>query len=172
MRHNIHILWSPGTRFYRPQGKVIFSQVSVCPQGGGGREVCVQGDLCPEGSLPRGVSVQGESVQEETVQGVSVQWGLSRGAVVSTHPTGMHSCYTFGQVREWFRSMKTIPVTSTLTLGTTLSLYWESNPGHMHNSAKCWPLNYGAHTRVRQVVKESIINQLKPPHPRLPNVHC
>ena len=30
--------------------KVMFSQVFVCPQGGGG--------LCPEGSLPRGVSVR------------------------------------------------------------------------------------------------------------------
>ena len=44
---------------YRPQTKftkVMFSQVSVCPQGGGL-------SLCPGGSLSRGVSVQGVSVQ-------------------------------------------------------------------------------------------------------------
>ena len=38
--------------------KVMFSQVSVCPQGG----VSVQGGLCPGGSLFRGVSLQGRSL--------------------------------------------------------------------------------------------------------------
>ena len=65
--------------------KVMFSQVLVCPRGGG---VFVQGGLCPGGCLYRGslVSFQGVSVQGNVfVQGclcpggVSVQRGVCLG---------------------------------------------------------------------------------------------
>ena len=52
---------------YRPQtkfAKVMFSQVFVCPKGGGVSVVSVQGGLCPGRSLSGvffgGVSVQGD----------------------------------------------------------------------------------------------------------------
>ena len=76
--------------FYRPQtkfAKVMFSQMSVCPQGGlCPGEVSVQGGLCWErvlclgGLCPRGVS----------------GWVFVRGGGLragGTHPTGMHSCF-------------------------------------------------------------------------------
>ena len=57
----------------------MFSQVSVCPQGG----VSVQGGLCPGGSLSRGVSVQGGLSPGE----VSVWEGsLSRRGSLSGRP--------------------------------------------------------------------------------------
>ena len=61
--------------FYRPQtkfAKAMFSQVSVCPQGG----------LCPGGSLSGGLC-PGVSVRETPL--VQLRAG-------STHPTGIHSC--------------------------------------------------------------------------------
>ena len=92
----------------------MFSQVSVCPQGGLGLcpgEVSVQGVgvsvqgvgvLCSEGgeSLSRGVSVHGVPVQKGVSVhggGVSVWGGLGHGdppvrqRAGGTHPTGMHS---------------------------------------------------------------------------------
>ena len=89
------------TVYYQPQtkfSKVMFSQVFVCPLGGGGVSVqgegSLSGGLCPGGSLsrglyPRGVSVQGVSIQGglcprgSLSKGVSVQGGLcSRGVSV------------------------------------------------------------------------------------------
>ena len=48
---------------YRPQTKVMFSQVFVCPRGSLSRRVSVQGGLWPGGSLAMGVSGQGVSVR-------------------------------------------------------------------------------------------------------------
>ena len=48
------------------------------------------GGLCPGGLCPGGFSVQGVSVQGDLCPGGS----LSRGVSVSTHPTGMHSCFS------------------------------------------------------------------------------
>ena len=53
-------------RLQRKFAKIMFSQMSVCPQG-----ISVQGDLCLGGSLSRGISVWG----------ASVGGGLSRGCV-------------------------------------------------------------------------------------------
>ena len=62
--------------------KVMFSQVSVCPQW---RCLCPRGvsGLCPGGSggLSPGVSVQGGFCPGGSLQGVSVQGGLSRGSL-------------------------------------------------------------------------------------------
>ena len=69
--------------FYRLQGKVIFSQVSVCLSTGT-VDLC-PGDFCPGGSLFRGLSVQR----------VAIKWrqhSLEATAPVGTHPAGMHSC--------------------------------------------------------------------------------
>ena len=65
--------------YYRPQtkfAKVMFSQVSVCPQRGS----LSRGGLCQGGSLSRG---GGASVRETCP--VRLLMG-------GTHPTGMHSC--------------------------------------------------------------------------------
>ena len=101
--------------FYHQQtkfAKVMFSQVSVCPQGGvsvsvqgfsvpggymskGGlcsglypgrsltRGISVQGGLCPRGSLSKGVSVQGSLCPRGSLsKGFSVQGGLCLGVSV------------------------------------------------------------------------------------------
>ena len=78
--------------YYRPQtkfAKVMFSQVSVCPQGGGlslclgslrprWRGLCPE-DLCPGGSLLGGGSVQRVLCPGGLCPGGSVQEGLCRG---------------------------------------------------------------------------------------------
>ena len=66
--------------YYHPQtkfAKVMFSQVSVCPQGSS----LSRGDLCPRGLCPGVVCVRGSlSGGGVSVQGrVSVQWGSLSG---------------------------------------------------------------------------------------------
>ena len=61
----------PTEYFYRPQtkfAKVMFLQVSVCPQGGS----VSTGGLCPDGSLFRGSLSKGFSVQEGLCPGESL----------------------------------------------------------------------------------------------------
>ena len=76
--------------------KVMFSQVSVCPQG---VSVSVQGGLSPGGGLCPLVS-RGISVQVVSVQGVSVQGDLCPGGSVQ----GVSVCTThslpYGGVSE------------------------------------------------------------------------
>ena len=78
--------------YYRPQtkfAKVMFSQVSVCPQGGGlslclgslrprWRGLCPE-DLCPGGSLLRGGALSGGFCPGGSLSG----GGLSRGRSLS-----------------------------------------------------------------------------------------
>ena len=88
---------------YLPQMKfvtVMFSQVSVCPQGGSRslfrgfppwgvsvqRRSLSRGGLCPEGSLSRG------SLSRGCLSGGSVTETPHVVMSSSTHPTGMHSC--------------------------------------------------------------------------------
>ena len=69
------------TFHYRPPtkfAKVMFSQMSVCPQWG-------SRDLSPGGSLSRGVSVPGGGALREAP--IRLRAG-------GTHPTGVHSCST------------------------------------------------------------------------------
>ena len=88
--------------YYRPQtkfAKVMFSQLSVCPQGGG-LSLCLgslrprwgglcPGDLCPGGSLlrvgalSRGFSVQGVSVRGDLSGRVSVGGAVCLGDSLS-----------------------------------------------------------------------------------------
>ena len=68
-----------GNHCYRPQtkfAKVMFSQVSVCPQGGGHAGCSWQG-ACVVGGVAGGGGVAGEMA---TVVG-------------GMHTTGMHSCF-------------------------------------------------------------------------------
>ena len=68
--------------YYRPQtkfAKVMFLQVSVCPQGGGGMHGCSGGGgMC---GCSRGACM-----------GYDEMWRYGQWAG-STHPTGMHSCF-------------------------------------------------------------------------------
>ena len=83
---------------YHPQtkfAKVMFTQVSVCPRGGGSRSlsrrgqlrpgVCVQAVLCPGGSRSNEVSVQGGLCRGGggCVQGVLCLGGLCPGGSLS-----------------------------------------------------------------------------------------
>ena len=79
--------------FYRPQtkfAKVMFSQVSVCLQGGGSlsregglsRGVSVHGGLCLRGSLSGGVSVQDWSLSGRSLS----RGSLSKGGLCQGYP--------------------------------------------------------------------------------------
>ena len=82
--------------------KVMFSQVSVCPQG---VSVSVQGGLSPGGvsvhwSLSRGISVQVVSVQGVSVQGVFVQGDLCPGGLSRGSLCVPHTHYHMGGLRD------------------------------------------------------------------------
>ena len=93
---------------YRPQtkfAKVMFSQVSVCPQGRSlsGRGVFVHGGLCP-GVLCPGFSVWAGSLCPwgSLSRAVSVIYQGDATRMVTcgrTYPTGMHSC--FKGISQW-----------------------------------------------------------------------
>ena len=69
---------------YRPQGKVIFSEASVCSRWGGG---CL-----PSGGI--GVCLQGDGCMPPRWTAHPRYWHLlATTAAVSMHPTGMHSSW-------------------------------------------------------------------------------
>ena len=72
-------------------GKVMFSQVSVCPQGGGVHHPPCQTDTPPADTHPLGR----HPPPPEMVT-----------AADSTHPTGMHSCFL------WFLSLLSVNIKS------------------------------------------------------------
>ena len=94
--------YCPQTKF----AKVMFSQVSVCPQGGACMGGCVTGEgVCmAEGDMHgRGCAWWGSMCgRGECMAGEHTWWGCAwQGACVAgemataacgTHPTGMHSC--------------------------------------------------------------------------------
>ena len=70
--------------------KVMFSQVSVCPQGGHlWWGACVAGGMCKRGhAWPGGICAwHGACMAGETAT-----------VAGDTHPTGMHSCFLTGRV--------------------------------------------------------------------------
>ena len=68
---------------YQPQGKVMFSEASVCSWGRLGRPPSLEADT-PLGRPPLGRSPSRQAPSRQTP---------SRQTLLGTHPTGMHSCF-------------------------------------------------------------------------------
>ena len=117
---------------YRQHGKLMFSEASVCSQG----------SLFPKGTLPLG-----------DLPSPPHCWHLvAATAVVSTYPTGMHSCFLF------LSPLFSFVLTFFCSVWKSLKKFLDVSDQHvLLKHTNTWPKVYDFH-RKHSTIRPSLIN--------------